>query len=63
MLLFIKHDTMSLILTTVILDRDVMEEHYIYLILSLFYKFSVISIYELLRKNNKLKIISLAPNK
>lgn len=52
-----------LILTTVILDRDVMEEHCIYLILSLFYKFSVISMYELLRKNNKLKIISLAPNK
>lgn len=51
-----------LILITVILDRDVIEEHCIYLILSLFYKFSVISIYELLRKNNKLKITGLASN-
>lgn len=44
-----------LILTTVTLDRDVMEEHCLYLILSLFCTFSVISMYEFLRKKQHTK--------
>lgn len=44
-----------LILTTVTLDRDVMEEHCLCLILSLFCMFSVISMYEFLREKQQAK--------